>query len=240
MNFAPGAKFFLPSHEKYIMKCLWDNLKRALQKRDEQAPDQEPEAVVACRRAAEQGEAGAQACLGDMYYNGEDVPQDYAVAAEWYRRAAEQGQAAAQFQLGNMQRVGLGVLQSQAEADRWLKRAAEQGDAAAQALLEKLSTSDSAGSQEFNEAVRHLRAAAEQGQAGAQLLLGAMHETGNGVTRDPVAALAWVERALARLAPGPLRDAGLRQQLRLAGLLTAEDQARARSPRGVAITSPGK
>ena len=210
------------------MKCLWDNLKRVFQKRDVEAPDQEPEAVVVCRRAAERGEAGAQARLGDMYYNGEDVPQDYTVAAEWYRRAAEQGQAAAQFQLGNMHRVGLGVLQSQAEADRWLKRAAEQGDAAAQALLGKLTVPDSAGSKEFNEAVRHLRAAAEQGQAGAQLILGALHETGNGVPRDPVAALAWVEQALARLAPGPLRDAGLRQQLRLAGLPTPDNQARAR------------
>ncbi len=209
------------------MRCLWDKLKRGLQTRAAEEPDQEPEAVRALRAAAARGEAAAQARLGDLYYNGEDVPQDYTAAAEWYRRAADRGSAAAQFQLGNMHRVGLGVLQSPTEADRWLRRAAAQGDAAAQALLAKLSAPASAGSREFDEAGRHLCAAAEQGHAGAQLILGALHETGNGVPRDPAAALAWVELALAQMPPGPLRDAGLRQQSRLTGSLTPEEQARA-------------
>ena len=201
------------------MEKLRNKFKEMLRRNKPELPDKALETVAIMYAAAEQGAAEAQARLGDMYYNGEDVPQDYTVAAEWYRRAAEQGQAAAQFQLGNMHRVGLGVLQSQAEAARWLKRAAEQGDAAAQALLEKIAPPDSAGFQEFNEAVKHLGAAAEQGQAGAQLILGAMHETGNGLARDPVAALAWVERALDQLESGPLREAGLRQKDRLTGLL---------------------
>ena len=29
--------------------------------------------------------------LGDCYYKGQGVPQDYAQAVSWYRKAAEQG-----------------------------------------------------------------------------------------------------------------------------------------------------
>ena len=36
--------------------------------------------------AAEEGDAGAQCSLGDMYYKGEGVDQDHAEAAHWYRR----------------------------------------------------------------------------------------------------------------------------------------------------------
>jgi TPR repeat protein len=38
------------------------------------------------RKAAEQGNSVAQDALGDLYYNGQGVPQDYAQAALWYRK----------------------------------------------------------------------------------------------------------------------------------------------------------
>jgi TPR repeat protein len=37
------------------------------------------------RQAAEQGQAAAQNSLGDMYVNGQGVPQDYGQAMSWYR-----------------------------------------------------------------------------------------------------------------------------------------------------------
>jgi TPR repeat protein len=203
-------------------------LRRLFKDDEEEAADKEPEVVIACRQAAEKGDAAAQARLGDMYYSGEDIPQDYALAAEWYRKAAEQGHAAAQFQLGNMCRIGLGVLQSNSDAIMWLRKAGDQGDAASQALLGTLVDRAPAWSSDFIEVVTRLHGIAEKGQAGAQLLLGSMYATGNGVNRDPVTALAWVELALEQLEPGPLREAGLHQQSLLAAALSPEDQARAR------------
>jgi len=44
-------------------------------------------------KLAERGDAEAQDILGNMYYNGQGVPQDYKEAARWYRKAAEQGDA---------------------------------------------------------------------------------------------------------------------------------------------------
>jgi len=87
------------------------------------------------KAAAEQGNAEAQNRLGDMYAEGQGVPQDYGEAVKWYRRAAEQGDAKAQFFLGSMYVEGQGVIQDYAEAVKWFRRAADQGDAGAQGSL---------------------------------------------------------------------------------------------------------
>jgi hypothetical protein len=52
------------------------------------------------RAAAEQGDASAQSKLGQMYLNGDGVPQDLAEAVKWIRLAAEQGSAVDQVALG--------------------------------------------------------------------------------------------------------------------------------------------
>src|SRR5438876_236236 len=77
------------------------------------------EATRLIRVHAEQGDAKAQLSLGNMYRNGQAVPQDYAEAVRWYRKAAGQGDTKAQIVLGNMYRKGQGVPRSYAEAVRW-------------------------------------------------------------------------------------------------------------------------
>lgn len=76
---------------------------------------------------AEQGDAKAQAILGEMYGSGSGVPQDLAKAAFWYRKAAGQGQVRAQTYLGGMYQRGAGVRQDDMEAAFWFHNAAEQG-----------------------------------------------------------------------------------------------------------------
>src|SRR5215475_12719326 len=61
------------------------------------------------RPLAEQGNAQAQNQVGDMYYNGTGVAQDYKEAARWYRLAAEQGYVYAQGLLGMTYDSGEGV-----------------------------------------------------------------------------------------------------------------------------------
>lgn len=80
------------------------------------------------RRAAEDGDAAAQAELGDVHWYGDGVDQDYREAISWYRRAAGQGNVAGQLGLGTAYWEGVGVPQDHAEAARWLRLAAEQGN----------------------------------------------------------------------------------------------------------------
>jgi hypothetical protein len=82
-----------------LIGCIYDPLERA-------------------RQAAEMGDAQAQLELGQMYYEGKKVPQDYAEAARWYRKSAEQGNVHAQNLLGKRYEAGEGVPQDYAEAVR--------------------------------------------------------------------------------------------------------------------------
>ena len=89
-------------------------------------------------KAAEQGNALAQANLGVMYRDGMGVTQDDEQAVEWWKKAAEQENAIAQFNLGLMYGKGIGVAQSDEKAVYWFTKAAKQGDVDAIEVLKKL------------------------------------------------------------------------------------------------------
>lgn len=91
--------------------------------------------------AAVQGNAMAQASLGDMYFQGLGVAQDYAIAAEWLRKAAEQGNVNAQYNLGVMYKKALGVPKDTGKALEWMAKSAEQGFEPAIEAMKKMSKS---------------------------------------------------------------------------------------------------
>jgi len=76
------------------------------------------------RKAAEQGDAGAQFNLGNMYDQGKGVAQDYAQAVEWYRKAAKQGYAdAAKHRDKLAEKMTPGqVAKAQRLASEWMKK----------------------------------------------------------------------------------------------------------------------
>ena len=84
------------------------------------------------RPLAEQGDADAQLSLGDMYGDGNGVPQDFTQATQWYRKAAEQGNVNAQFDLGILYGGPQGAPHSNVQSAQWFRKAAEQGLALAQ------------------------------------------------------------------------------------------------------------
>ena len=73
---------------------------------------------------ARQGDVHAQWRLGQMYYNGEGVRQDYAKAFEWYQKAAAQGNPGSEYYVGVMYYNGEGVRQDYAKAFEWYQKAA--------------------------------------------------------------------------------------------------------------------
>ena len=87
-------------------------------------------------KAAERGDAEAQAILGACYQTGEHVPQSDTEAVKWWRKAAEQGHAFSQCSLGISYMKGSGgVPEDPAAAAEWWRKASEQGSSTAQALL---------------------------------------------------------------------------------------------------------
>lgn len=84
------------------------------------------------------GDPTAQYELGNHYYEGSQVKQDFDEAFIWYRRAALQGNADAQYHLGTMYLMGEGIEQNDTEAKNWYEKAADQGNEAAKHNLENL------------------------------------------------------------------------------------------------------
>jgi hypothetical protein len=68
---------------------------------------------------AEKGDPDAQINLGNMYFDGNGVPQDNAESVKWYLLAAGQGSADAQIALGFLYEYGEAVPQDYVQAHKW-------------------------------------------------------------------------------------------------------------------------
>ena len=68
---------------------------------------------------AENGNAYAQADLGDMYYHGVGVDQNYEKSIKWFELAAKQSHSRAQYNLGVLQENGFGTKQDMTKALYW-------------------------------------------------------------------------------------------------------------------------
>jgi TPR repeat protein len=76
------------------------------------------------RPLAEQGDADAQYYLGVLYDFRKGVPQDFAMAREWYEKAAAKGHAGAQNNLGGLYEFGHSVTRNDVLAYMWYSLAA--------------------------------------------------------------------------------------------------------------------
>jgi hypothetical protein len=93
------------------------------------------EAVKTFQELAAEGDAHAQAVLGDLTLKGQGVSKDPEAAVGWYRKSAAQGFPGGEINLGVCYEKGLGVKQDLAEAVKWYRKAADQGDASAQKFV---------------------------------------------------------------------------------------------------------
>ena len=76
--------------------------------------------------------------MGDCYFNGKGVKQDYNKAFYWLKQAADKGQVLAQFGLGVCYHNGAGVKKDIEKAEYWVKMAADQNYPDAKLALEEL------------------------------------------------------------------------------------------------------
>jgi len=88
------------------------------------------------QRAAKHGNPDAQNNLGQMYEDGEGVPKNYVLAAQWYRKAAEHvadlgGAGQGRNNLGLLYLRGLGVPKDYVQAYMWFSVAGVESNLAA-------------------------------------------------------------------------------------------------------------
>ena len=90
-------------------------------------PDTQAEALSACQKQADEGDAQAQYELGAYYHDSKNPAQDLNKALSYFEKASLQGHAQAQFELGNMYMRGEGVPVNNVQAYIVLKMAAVNG-----------------------------------------------------------------------------------------------------------------
>lgn len=160
-----------------------------------QPETEEDQKLKELREAALRGDIDAQMALGSMYYKGDDVPQDYAEAAEWFSMAGRLGDVDARYIVGTMYYAGKGVPKNDVMAARWFRMAAEKGNAIAQEHLGSMYRKGQGVQQDYDETLKWYRKSADQGYAAAQNSLGDMYRTGEGVQPDLYVALEWYDKA---------------------------------------------
>jgi TPR repeat protein len=144
---------------------------------------------------AERGDTKAQYDLGECYFNGVGVKQDYQEAVKWYFKAAEQNYAEAQYNLGGCYEDGIGVDTNLYEATKWYRSAAELGYAKAQFNLGNCYSLGDLVPKDITNAIKWYRKAADQGYAEAQYWLGESYSNGDGVPKDYAEAAKWLQKA---------------------------------------------
>lgn len=227
---------------------------------DEHAGDEDPDAMVLLaalleegqagapdvaraarwyRRAAERGQATAQARLGLLCLQGRGVPQDDREARRWLALASEHGVPHARHALARMLLEGRGGPSDDGRAARLLRLAAEQGLAAAQVDLALLCLRGRGVSTDADEAYRWTERAALQGHARALRRMGHLTERGLGVARSERDAYVWY--SLAESAGDDVaaaRRAALARSLPTEAIEAAEGRASAWRPEPTALTLP--
>lgn len=163
----------------------------------------DPEVAFAdYQRDAETGDADAQHGLGEAYYYGLGVQQNYAEAVRWYRAAAEQGHGESQLFLGKPFPHGSGLNFPPKERLTWLGLAADQGNADA---YHELATTQFRNPGDVEMAERSFAwctISAELGLGEGQLCLATRYQNGWGVAQDDQQAYLWATIALKNLKPG--------------------------------------
>jgi len=121
---------------------------------------------------ANSGNAEAQNQLGDAYFDGIEIEQDYTLAFEWYLRAAQQGHKEAQYNVAFAYANGLGTQKNMEKAIEWYSKSADQGVALAQYVLAKILIDGQHKAQDYSKGLELLQKASDQGLALAQYDLG--------------------------------------------------------------------
>lgn len=133
--------------------------------------------------------------IGELYYDGICVEQNYQKAIEYYKKAAELGSVDALKELGVMYGEGIGVEQDYKKAFEYYEQAAKRGNAVALNNLGYMYQHGEGVEQDFEKAKKLYEKAAEQGISGAVSNLGYMYYNGEGVEQDYKKAIELFEKA---------------------------------------------
>ena len=151
---------------------------------------------IACNKGnGDLGQALACSSLGEMYYDGKGVRQDYAKAAELWKKACDMEDANACFNLGVMYWTGEGVREDYAKAVEPYKKACDMEYANACFNLGALYYDGKGVRQDYAKAAELWKKACDMKDGGACNNLGVLYDKGQGVRQDKSIAKQYFGKA---------------------------------------------
>lgn len=141
--------------------------------------------------------ANAAFRLSDIYYLGNSVPQDYALARKWAETAASMGSGEAMVSLAFLYDQGRGVPKDYLAALRWFEKAAATGNLVAIGNLGFIYENGRGVPVNLSLARQWYEKGAAAGDSYAAGSLGYLYERGIGVTPDLQVARQWYEKGAA-------------------------------------------
>ena len=147
-------------------------------------------------RRAQAGFPLAMTRLGDLYFQGQGVPQNYGTAREWYQKAADKGLRSAMGRMGELYLRGLGVPRDVVIARQWYEKAAAKGFPPAFNQLGRLYREGHGVAQDCRLARQWFERSAEVNNAIGMDLLGQLYRRGcPGFPPNESLARQWFEKA---------------------------------------------
>jgi len=157
--------------------------------------------LQAWRTRADGGDRVAQYFLGLEYFLGQDVPQDYSKAYQWFEKAAAQGYADAQLAMGVAYENGFGTDKDDTKARQWYEKAAFQNSKEAKYCLGLLYLKGQGVPQNYAKAHEWFEKAAAQGYPDAQYNIAWQYANGQGAPKNDRKAAEWLQKAAAQGIP---------------------------------------
>lgn len=132
---------------------------------------------------------------GTAYQNGEEVPQDYGRAMEYYLMSAELGNSDSMVKIGNLFYQGFGVNKDYIEASRWFLKAVDKSNSNSMFNLGLLHYHGHGVTINFVKAKEWFQMAADYGNGFGMNGLGVLYKNGQGVLQDFNKAKDWFLKA---------------------------------------------
>ena len=134
--------------------------------------------------------------LGDLYFQGRGVPQNYDTARQWYQKAADKGLRSAMGRMGELSLRGLGVPKDPIVARQWYEKAAAKGFPPAFNQLGRLYRDGHGVAPDCRMARQWFERAAAVNNPIGMDLLGQLYEKGcPGFPPNKALARQWFEKA---------------------------------------------
>ena len=148
-------------------------------------------AIDAVKRMTEEAgnrQTNAFEKIGDMYQKGDDLPESYNAAVNWYRKAAENGEARVQVKLANLLLHDPTGTPNYNEVHRLCEKAAKQNSPTGAYCVGELYEQGLGLERDLPKAAAWFSEAAKMGLADAALRLGEMYWKGEGLKQDKISA----------------------------------------------------